>query len=232
VALPFRTRQCRRSTSATITALACFRSGVSVGRVPAVFPACRSRMAMWHQSTNGGVVTPASARIERSPEQLSVKAVSSVSVVWPTSEAAPDQRLNRGVSFGDRSENQAGSVRRLDIAEADFQVPLTRLTAPDEGGVQTEGDRRGCDRRVGRGGVDQVRADLERAGAQGLGVDPGIDRQKVSGHAGRDPVRQAGGKLRPDLIELGRRAAVRRPTDTSLRPPQPAQRKRGSRSAT
>ena len=37
-------------------------------------------------------------------------------------------------------------------------------------------------------------------------------------HAGSDPVRQAGGKLRPDLVELGRRAAMRRPAVPSLRP--------------
>jgi hypothetical protein len=53
-------------------------------------------------------------------------------------------------------------------------------------------------------------------GAQGFGVAPGIDRQKVFEHTGRDPVRQAGGKLRPDLVELGGRAALRRPLNPSL----------------
>ena len=48
-------------------------------------------------------------------------------------KATPDQRLNRGVGFGDRSENLAGSVRCFDIAEADFEMPLAVLTAPDEG---------------------------------------------------------------------------------------------------
>src|SRR4051794_5624055 len=38
-----------------------------------------------NQSRYGGLVTPALTRIERSPEQPSVKAVSSVSSVWPTS---------------------------------------------------------------------------------------------------------------------------------------------------
>jgi hypothetical protein len=37
-------------------------------------------------------------------------------------------------------------------------------------------------------------------------------------HADGDPVRHAGGKLRPDLIEFGRRAAMCRPPDTRLRP--------------
>src|SRR4051794_4072855 len=38
-----------------------------------------------NQSRNGGSVTPASSRIERSPEQPSVKAVNSVLAVLPTS---------------------------------------------------------------------------------------------------------------------------------------------------
>src|SRR3954447_5475770 len=83
LALPFQMRQCR--TSATITARAFSRSGVSAGRVLAVLSACCRRMAMWNQSSNGGFVTPALSRIERSPEQPSVKAVNSVSAVLPTS---------------------------------------------------------------------------------------------------------------------------------------------------
>src|SRR3954467_7333400 len=38
-----------------------------------------------NQSRNGGFVTPASTRMARSPGQPSVNAVSSVSLVWPTS---------------------------------------------------------------------------------------------------------------------------------------------------
>src|SRR4029453_17379968 len=58
---------------------------------------------------------------------------------------------------------------------------------------------------------------------QGLGVAPGIDRQKVFEHAGGDPVRQAGGKLRPDLIEFGRRAAMCWPAVAPLHPPPAGQ---------
>src|SRR3954466_530343 len=42
------------------------------------------RMARWNQSSIGGAVTPASARMRRSPGQPSVKAVSAVSPVLPT----------------------------------------------------------------------------------------------------------------------------------------------------
>src|SRR3954447_6551747 len=54
-------------------------------------------------------------------------------------------------------------------------------------------------------------------GAQGLGGAPGVDRQKVFEHAGGDPVRHVGGKLRPDLVEFGCRAAMCRPAVPSLR---------------
>jgi hypothetical protein len=54
-------------------------------------------------------------------------------------------------------------------------------------------------------------------GAQGLGGAPGTDRQKVLQHTGSDPIRQEGGILRPQLVEFGGRAALRRPDDTGLR---------------
>ena len=54
--------------------------------------------------------------------------------------------------------------------------------------------------------------------AQGLGIAPGIDRQKVFEHAGGDPVRHTGGNLRPHLIEFGGRAAMCGPAVPGLRP--------------
>ena len=48
-------------------------------------------------------------------------------------KAAPDQRLDRGVGPGDRGEDLARAIRCLDIAEADFQVPLAVLAAADIG---------------------------------------------------------------------------------------------------
>jgi hypothetical protein len=45
-ALPFQMRQCRRSTSATITALAVIRSGLSVDKLAAASFVCCKRVAM------------------------------------------------------------------------------------------------------------------------------------------------------------------------------------------
>src|SRR5690349_11763038 len=48
-----------------------------------------------NQSRNGGALMPASTSIERRPEQPSVKAVSSVSSVWPT--AARPRRIRAAI---------------------------------------------------------------------------------------------------------------------------------------
>jgi hypothetical protein len=48
--------------------------------------------------------------------------------------------------------------------------------------------------------------------------DPGLDRPKLLEDTGRDPARQERGKLGPELVEFGRRAAMRWPVDPSLRP--------------
>ena len=90
-----------------------------------------------------------------------------ISCLADIDKAALDQYLDRGVGSSDGGEDLPAAVRRLDIAEEDFEMPLVLLAAPNEGRVQGQGDRRGCGRRVGRGGVDQGRADLERAGVSG-----------------------------------------------------------------
>ena len=48
-------------------------------------------------------------------------------------EAAPDQRRDRRIGLCDRGEHLPGSVRRFNVAETDFEMPLAILTAPDEG---------------------------------------------------------------------------------------------------
>ena len=58
LALPFQMRQCKRSTSATITAFAVTRSGLSVANFDAASFVCCKRIAMWNQSKIGGFVTP------------------------------------------------------------------------------------------------------------------------------------------------------------------------------
>ena len=47
-------------------------------------------------------------------------------------------------------------------------------------------------------------------------ADPGIDRQKVPEHAGRDPIGHEGGQVGLELIELRRRSAARWPLDSGL----------------
>jgi hypothetical protein len=79
--LPFQMRQCRRSTSATITAFAVTRS---VDKFAAASLMCCKRIAIWNQSRIGRFITPALAKTARDPEQPSVKAVTSVASIQPT----------------------------------------------------------------------------------------------------------------------------------------------------
>src|SRR6202034_874859 len=51
-ALPFQMRQCKRSTSATITAFAVARSGSSVDKFAAASLVCCKRIAIWNHVQN------------------------------------------------------------------------------------------------------------------------------------------------------------------------------------
>jgi len=88
-------------------------------------------MATWNHSRYSGAVTPALTRIERSPEQPSVKF--GLVGLADFLEAAPDQRLDRGVGPGDRGKDLACAIHCLDVAEADFEMPLAVLAAADIG---------------------------------------------------------------------------------------------------
>ena len=122
--------------------------------------------------------------------------------------------LDRRIGLCHCGENLSGAVWCLDVAEANLQMARARLTAANEGRVDAQGDRCGGRCRFSRSGIPQVLANLERMGAQGFGT--GIKREQLLEHAGCNTVGQEGGKLRPDLVELGGRAALRRPLNPSL----------------
>jgi hypothetical protein len=131
-------------------------------------------------------------------------------------KAALDQRRDRGVGFGDSGKDLPGSTGCLDIAEPDFQMALVLLAAADEGRVQRQGNRRDGGCRIERGGVAHRLAELQGAAAHAFVADPGIDRQKVPEHAGRDLIGHEGGQVGLEQIELRRRSAARWPLDSGL----------------
>jgi hypothetical protein len=154
LALLFQIRQCRRSTSGTITAFACIRLGVSVDNPLAVCFACCSRMAMWNQSAIGGFLQPASARIDRRPGAPSVNAVNSVSAVRPTVSRLRREhhgdlrlRLRHGAAYW------SAAAAGLDVPDPNLQMPLALVTAADECRIDCDGDRRYGRARLRRGGV-------------------------------------------------------------------------------
>ena len=218
LALPFHSRQRRRSTSSTITAFAAARSGPSDDRPPAICVRCCSRMATWNQSRIGSPSTPASRRMRRSPGQPSVNAVSAVPSVRPTASRLRRIRPARSVSvFATAPKTCRPSARRLDIADPDLQVPLAVLATPDEGRIQGHHDRLGAGRRrLHRHLRWQRLGDLEGVAAQGLRIRAGVHREHLPQHLGGRPVGHQGGELRPQPIQLRGRADMRRPSHACL----------------
>src|SRR3954470_13836994 len=133
LALPFHSRQCRRSTSATITAFAATRAGSSADRPPAICARCCSRMPMWNQSIIGvadaGLGETAAQAGAAVGEGGQYRVFASPDGV----EAAADQHFDVGIGFGDGAENLSAASRRFDIADPHLQMPLVRLTTADEG---------------------------------------------------------------------------------------------------
>jgi hypothetical protein len=168
LALPFQMRQRRRSTSSTITDFACILPGSSVGNPLAVCFACCIRIAMWNQSRMGGVVIPASTRIDRRPRHFSV--VGSAN----SSKFSTDQRREVGVGLCDCAEHLPASAGSFDIPDADLQVPFTLFATTDERRVHADSDRcRSC--RLVHGRSSKLHADPQRMVAQCLRAPTGVN---------------------------------------------------------
>ncbi len=130
LALPFHRRQRSRSASATITAFASCRAGVSVDKEPAVCSRCCSRIAIWNQSRIGSAVTPVAARIDRRPAHPSVKPVNTVVPVRPTLSSVRPIRATRSVSDPATAANTCrppASVSALPTLTSRCRPPSSRL---------------------------------------------------------------------------------------------------------
>ena len=126
LALPFQIRQCRRSISVTITALACSRSGMSIGMLQ---PHGDVEPVEVRRRRDAGIDQ------DRAQPGTAIGEGGDPGLLYLTNlgKAALDQHRNRGVGFGDRGKDLPGSTRCLDIAEPDFQMALVLLAAADEG---------------------------------------------------------------------------------------------------
>src|SRR5690242_19021663 len=124
---------------------------------------------------------------------------------------------HREVSIGPRDggEYLTASGSRLDVADANFQMPFAVMAATDEGRVHSDRDGRRGRRRLDRG-VAKLLPRLERMAAQRLGALSGLDRQKMLQHASRHAIRHKGGKMRSELVQLRCRPTMRWPADARL----------------
>jgi hypothetical protein len=94
-------------------------------------------------------------------------------------EAAADQHLDVGISFGDGAQNLSPSRPRFDIADPHLQMPLAVLAAAYEGRIRGHGDRRSRRIRPRRRLIPKVRTDFQGVTAQSLRVVSGAHREHL-----------------------------------------------------
>jgi hypothetical protein len=149
LALPFQIRQCRRSTSDTITAFACIRPGVSVdnplaacSRVAAPHGDVKPIGDRWLLATGLGQHRPEARGTVRERSQLGVGGSADCL------KAAPDHHYDLRLGLRHSAEYLSTAAGSLDVADANLQMPLAGMAAADEGRVYSDSDRRHGSRRL------------------------------------------------------------------------------------
>ena len=150
LALPFQMRQCNRSTSATITAPRLRRDMLRrhprriIGRQGAgdllqmLEPHANVKPVEDRRFGDAGIGQNASKARTPIGEGRQFGAFRSADSV----EGPADQHFDVRVRSGDGAENLAATRLRFDIANPYLQVTFCVLATPDEGGIQSDRDRR------------------------------------------------------------------------------------------
>ena len=133
-------------------------------------------------------------------------------------EVPADQPREVSAGSGDSAENLAPPRVRFDVAHPHLQVPLPVLTAPDEGRIQGDHDRRRRRFRSGYGTIPKRLADFQGMTAQGLRVLSSIDREHLAQQVSGRPVGHQGAKMRLKPLQLRCRSAMRWPAHATLDP--------------
>jgi len=107
-------------------------------------------------------------------------------------EAPADQYLDVRIGLRDNAENLSRTGFRFDVANPHLQVTLPVLTAPDEGGIQGDRDRRRSCFRPDRGTIRGRFANPQGMAAQRLRVRSGVDRKHLLQQVSRHPVGHQG----------------------------------------
>ena len=123
-------------------------------------------------------------------------------------ETPADQYLDIRIGFRDGTENLSCNGFRSDVVNPDLQVTLPVLTAPDEGGIQGDRDRRRRCFRPDRGTIRDRFANPQGMAAQRLRVRSGVDRKHLLQQVSGNPVGHQGRELSPEPVQFRCRSTM------------------------
>ena len=123
-------------------------------------------------------------------------------------EAPADQYLDVRIGFRDRTENLPCTGFRFDIANPHLQVTFSVLTAPDEGGIQGDGDRRRRCFRPDRGTIRDRFANPQGMAVQRLRVRSRVDRKHLLQQVSGNPLGHQGREVSPEPVQFRCRSTM------------------------
>jgi len=131
-------------------------------------------------------------------------------------EAPADQHLDVRVGSGDGAENLPATRLRFDIANPYLQVTFSVLATSNEGGIQSDRDRRRRRFRPDRGTIPKCSAGSQGMATHGLFVVAGADRKHLLQYVSGRPIGHQGREMGLKPIQLRCRPAMRWPVDPNL----------------
>src|SRR5271154_1790244 len=216
-ALPFQIRQRSRSTCSIMNAF-CLHPARFVGRQRTRRQLCVLKPHRDMKPIENRWFRHARSGQDRPKAGTTIGERGQVTVVAHGLEVSANQRRDVGVALRNSAKYLPTSASRLDVADANLQMAFAVVAAADEGGIQTDADRRLRGRRLGQGRVAKLLADFQRMMAKCFRARAGLDRQKMPQHTSGDAIAHQSGKMRLKLIQLWRRPAMRGPTHARLNP--------------
>jgi hypothetical protein len=128
-------------------------------------------------------------------------------------EVPADQHLDARVGSGSGAENLPAVCLRFDIANPYPQETFSVLATSDEGGIQSDRDRRRRRFLPDRGTIPKCSAGSQSVATHGLFVVAGADRKHLLQYVSGRPIGHQGKEMGLKLIQLRCRPAMQWPVD-------------------